>query len=627
VPLKFVIYLRYVCLGFIFSGLLLVQSPFIQAASRGAATLQVHDSSGKTVGGYRGSYALVIGVSDYTQGWPDLNSIPAEMDKVEKVLKTQGFKVKKVINPNSRKLLSSMRDFIDTYGFEPNNRLLFYFSGHGYTRKNGTLGYLVPADAPVPKGDERPFLRKALDMDEVLFWAKKIEAKHALFLFDSCFSGTIFKQRALPKAPAHITAMTTRPVRQFITAGSAGETVPAKSVFTPAFVDALKYGLADLNNDGYISGTELGLYLQQTVPQHSDQTPQYGKISDYDLSRGDFILLAHRLNDTSKISPEVSRLQVQSNPVGAEILIDGESRGHAPLNIDYQKGRAEVVARISGYHDAVKKVRLHNSKTMQLNFNLEPMILTGTINITSSPAGAEWYMDGDYMGTTPDYFDEAEPGKHTLSVKYEGYKAWADQVSITGEQSQSVVVQLTQNEKSLETAHQSGSINRGEGELRAVGVGVPADKYVKDKTRALKSALIAAFADALRNLVELTQGGYVKSKTLVDAAGGVESDIIWTESKGKVGSFLVKSRDVVKDFVVESDVITIITQDMDSLAITDFALVFPMVDDIQFKVRKKQSTDGNYEVLFGGKVIPVNIRFLDDSSIEMLVDMKNITPS
>ena len=82
-----------------------------------------------------------------------------------------------------------------------------------------------------------------------------------------------------------------RPVRQFITAGSAGETVPAKSTFTPAFVEALQYGKGDLNQDGYISGTELGMYLQMEVPLYVEQTPQFGKITDYELSRGDFVFV------------------------------------------------------------------------------------------------------------------------------------------------------------------------------------------------------------------------------------------------------------------------------------------------------------------------------------------------
>ena len=238
----------------------------------------VKDISGKELPLYERSYALLIGVSDYTAGWPDLRSIPSELDLVEKTLRKQGFHITRVMNPTSKALSAAFEEFIDQHGFEPNNRLLFFFSGHGHTRKGGEKGYLVPVDAPEPQRDERGFLRKALPMAQVLSWSRQMEAKHALFLFDSCFSGTVFKVKALPKKPPHITRATTLPVRQYITAGDAGDTVPASSIFTPAFIDALEYGWADLNGDNYVSGTELGIYLQEKVPQHTAQTPQYGKI-------------------------------------------------------------------------------------------------------------------------------------------------------------------------------------------------------------------------------------------------------------------------------------------------------------------------------------------------------------
>ena len=144
-------------------------------------------------------------------------------------------------------------------------------------------------------------------MNQILAWSRQVEAKHALFLFDSCFSGTVFKAKDLPEKPPHISRATALSVRQYITAGDAGESVPAKSVFTPAFINALEYGWGDLNKDGYVSGTELGLYLQEKVPQHSRQNPQYGKIKDYDLARGDFIFqLASR---PPPVAPESSGIQ------------------------------------------------------------------------------------------------------------------------------------------------------------------------------------------------------------------------------------------------------------------------------------------------------------------------------
>jgi len=266
--------------------------------------IRVKDPQGQAIELYSESHALLIGASRYQDpGWPSIESIPGELKKVEEILKAQGFSVQTHLDPTKRQLKDHFADFIDQYGYDENNRLLFFFAGHGYTRKDGNKGYLVPVDAPNPLEDEKGFQRKALPMSQILAWARQTEAKHSLFLFDSCFSGTIFKSRALPEHPPAISTAVSRPVRQFITAGSAGQTVPAKSTFTPAFVEALQYGKGDLNQDGYVSGTELGLYLQQEVPLYVKQTPQFGKITDYELSRGDFVFVLPRTKVAKAAEP------------------------------------------------------------------------------------------------------------------------------------------------------------------------------------------------------------------------------------------------------------------------------------------------------------------------------------
>jgi hypothetical protein len=273
---------------------------------------------------YQGSYALLIGASDYHDPqWPDIESIPGELDQVETILKAQGFSVSKYYNPTKRQMVGHFRDFIDEHGYDEGNRLLFFYAGHGYTRKKGNTnkGYLVPVDAPSPLEDEKGFQRKALSMSQILTWARESEAKHSLFLFDSCFSGTIFQSRALAEPPKVIKKIVSLPVRQFITAGSAGETVPSQSTFTPAFISALEYGKGDLNEDGYVSGTELGLYLQNEVPKHTDQTPQFGKIKDFDLSQGDFVFV-------------LPRAQVAKAPTGTEMRSLAGAGDGSPITVD-----------------------------------------------------------------------------------------------------------------------------------------------------------------------------------------------------------------------------------------------------------------------------------------------------
>ena len=229
-------------------------------------------------------------MSNYTAGWPKLESVPREINTVAEVLKSQGFQVKTVIDPDGKQLEQAFENFVDNYGYDADNRLLFFYSGHGFTRKNGRLGYLVPIDAPLPNRDLKGFLRKSLTMNRILSWCRGIEAKHALFLFDSCFSGTVFKAKSAP-IPRYISTKTTRPVRQFISAGSANQEVPAQSVFAPSFIRGVQ-GEADRNHDGYVTGSELGEYLLEKVPYYNEaQTPQYGKIRDPNLDEGDFVFL------------------------------------------------------------------------------------------------------------------------------------------------------------------------------------------------------------------------------------------------------------------------------------------------------------------------------------------------
>ena len=199
---------------------------------------------------YTESRALLIGVSRYDQGaaWPTLDSVSGELNDLKAALLGLGFDgVEQLVNPTGAELRRGVEGFIARYGYSPRARLVFYFSGHGYTLDSGRRGYFVPRDAPDPTRNEGGFRSVALSMDQVMTWARDLTARHVLFAFDSCFSGTVFRTREAT-VPKPISDLTAKRVRQFLSAGDAGEPVPARSVFTPTFVRALR-GEADLDSD------------------------------------------------------------------------------------------------------------------------------------------------------------------------------------------------------------------------------------------------------------------------------------------------------------------------------------------------------------------------------------------
>ncbi len=281
-------------------------STVAHSGTRGMNVVTVIDPAGQEIAMYRESHALLIGVSDY-EHWPDLPGVVKDVRLVQEGLEKKGFNVVRVDNPNQRQLENAYNDFILEYGQDVNNRLLFYFAGHGHTLKlsyGGEMGYIVPTDAPNPNKDEAGFRSQAVDMQMMEVFSKRIQAKHALFLFDSCFSGSIFSlSRAIPE---NISYKTSKPVRQFITAGSANETVPDESVFRQQFLEALE-GEGDSDGDGYVTGVELGEFLQKNVINYSrgTQHPQYGKIRDPNLDDGDFVFSTPKRSGASRPSPLV----------------------------------------------------------------------------------------------------------------------------------------------------------------------------------------------------------------------------------------------------------------------------------------------------------------------------------
>jgi hypothetical protein len=299
---------------------------------------------------YQGSYALVIGANDYSSGWPDLPGVKKDIEEVKAALIGNGFLVTIITNPRKRELEEAFDNFISQYGLAQENRLLIYFAGHGHTQKlsyGRQMGYLVPVDAPNPEENLNSFLANGMDMQQIEVYAKRIQARHALFLFDSCFSGSFFSlNRAIPKSIQYKIKL---PVRQFITSGSAGEEVSDDSVFRKMFVAALK-GEGDSNKDGFLTGTELGEFLKNQVIDYTrgSQHPQYGTIRDPRLDKGDFVFL---------VQPQKTELYGKNFET-----IPMENQAQNQKIHEYQKELAEVKREIFVEEKKLELLREENKK-------------------------------------------------------------------------------------------------------------------------------------------------------------------------------------------------------------------------------------------------------------------------
>lgn len=76
---------------------------------------------------------------------------------------------------------------------------------------------------------------------------------------------------------------------------------------------------------------------------------------------------------------------------------------------------------------------------------------TGSIKITSSPLGAEVYMDGEYHGTTPNTINGVPAGNHTVEIREQGYKTWSQDITVTSGNTASVSPSLVPVAASIPT--------------------------------------------------------------------------------------------------------------------------------------------------------------------------------
>ena len=237
---------------------------------------------------YGSSHALVIGIDEYTNGWPRLKNAVRDAEEVARALGARGFRVTLKKNLKASELREAMREFFILHGQDPASRLFLWYAGHGHT--TGGEGFLVPADAPPPT-DAGNFQFKSLHMRDFSGLVRLAKSKHVLSIFDSCFAGTVFDSRATGAPPA-ITRATARPVRQFITSGDADQEVSDDGTFRTLFLRAISGDEnADPNRDGYLTGGELGIFLSDRVTNltESTQTPRFGKLRDRNYDQGDFV--------------------------------------------------------------------------------------------------------------------------------------------------------------------------------------------------------------------------------------------------------------------------------------------------------------------------------------------------
>lgn len=119
------------------------------------------------------------------------------------------------------------------------------------------------------------------------------------------------------------------------------------------------------------------------------------------------------------------KVAIRSEPAGAEIRIDGQPAGAAPLTPELAEGPHEVVARYRSWPEQRRTITATAGTPAELAFSFA----LGTVKITSAPGGASVFAGGEEIGQTPLLCEDLAPGPVQYELRLSGYKS----IEVTGE--------------------------------------------------------------------------------------------------------------------------------------------------------------------------------------------------
>ncbi len=148
-----------------------------------------------------------------------------------------------------------------------------------------------------------------------------------------------------------------------------------------------------------------------------------------------------RAVDVAEAFAELSGgLEVNTQPDGAQVYVDGEFKGPTPYRQPLLKsGSHTVKVMLKNYQDEEKQIEVAANRTERVDLILKG--LPGKLVVTSTPDGAAVYVDGSEKGKTL-WTGPAEAGMRKVAVKLPGFKNGEKEILVRPGQSAAVDFQL-----------------------------------------------------------------------------------------------------------------------------------------------------------------------------------------
>jgi hypothetical protein len=117
------------------------------------------------------------------------------------------------------------------------------------------------------------------------------------------------------------------------------------------------------------------------------------------------------------IGASVGTLIVESNPPGAQVVVDGEERGTTPVNLTLKAGAHTLELRGAGEPRVIPLMVTAGSQVSQYIELPKTGPSPGQLQVRTEPAGARISIDGQSRGVSPMTISDLEPGEHEVVLE------------------------------------------------------------------------------------------------------------------------------------------------------------------------------------------------------------------
>jgi len=143
-----------------------------------------------------------------------------------------------------------------------------------------------------------------------------------------------------------------------------------------------------------------------------------------------------------QLAPAWAEVTVDSLPLGATILLDGEAVARTPATLEILQGEHQLMLQLQTYADWQQSLQIKASENLDLGkVTLQPA--AGELALSSVPSSANVTLDGEFQGQTPLTLELSPDRAHRLAVFKPGYKRYNRSVQLpaAGSDTQTVTLQ------------------------------------------------------------------------------------------------------------------------------------------------------------------------------------------